>query len=108
MSAQETRRRLLATRGRPVVLTKAGGAAVTVLAHVNLMPRYTDIPGSNVVQPRQSIEILNDEIAAASWPAPPSKPDRIQIDGRTSVIQNAHPVYEGATLIGWSIFVEGG
>ena len=52
----------------------------------------------------QQVEILNDEIAAAGWPVPPGNPDRLVIDGRTSTVKGARPIYDGPTLIGWSIW----
>lgn len=53
------------------------------------------------------IEILNDEIAAASWPAPPRNPDRVVMDSRTYTVIGAFPIFEGTAVIGWSLWVRG-
>lgn len=89
-----------------MVLSRIGGASVTVQGlPYQYAPR--DLVGG-LMQGDQRVEILNDEIAAAGWPGPPGKPDRLLIDGRTSTLQGARPICEGSGLIGWSLWVRGG
>ena len=53
------------------------------------------------------VEILHDEIAAATWPAPPRNPDRLTLDARTYTVLGAFPLYEGSVLIGWQLWCRG-
>ena len=52
----------------------------------------------------ERVEILNDEIEAAGWPAPPRRNDRLS-DSYPRTVQAAWPVYDGGLLIGWSLWV---
>ena len=105
----DARRRNLATRGRPMTLSRIStGApvAVTVVGTLRLF-NPQDLTGA-VKQGDARIEIGHDEIAAASWPHPPSSPDQVLVDGQTYSVQGAMPVCEGPTIIGWSLHVRGG
>ncbi|MFC0410941.1 hypothetical protein [Roseomonas elaeocarpi] len=106
----ETRRRLIRSRGRTMTLIRqARGATPAISLPLIGFPRAyrpDEIQGG-VQANDQQVEILNDEIAAAGWPAPPANPDRLVIDGRTSTVKGARPVYAGAELLGWSIWVTG-
>jgi len=53
----------------------------------------------------EKIEILNDEIAAANWPAPPARNDRVFTDALLRTVQSAAPIYDGVLLIGWTLQV---
>ena len=53
----------------------------------------------------EKIEILNDEIAAAAWPAPPARNDRVFTDALLRTVQSAAPIYDGVLLIGWTLQV---
>jgi hypothetical protein len=104
----EARRRQIRAKGRPMVLTRQARGA-TPAASVTLLGfprgyRPDEIQGG-VQGGDQQVEILQDEIAAAEWPFPPAQPDRLVIDGRTSTVKGARPIYDGALLIGWSIWV---
>lgn len=52
--------------------------------------------------------ITNDEIAAASWPAPPAPRDTLVIDGRAWQVQGCESLYEGANVAGYRLHVRGG
>jgi hypothetical protein len=103
----DARRALLRDRGRAMVLRRQATPAVTVT--VQGYPRAYS-PGelqAGVQQGDVRIEILNDEIAAASWPGPPRNPDRILMDGRTYTVLGAFPMYEGETLFAYSLWTRG-
>jgi hypothetical protein len=104
----DARRALLRDRGRSMVLRRqASPAALTVT--VQGYPRAYS-PGELQAGAQQGdlqIEILNDEIAAASWPAPPRNPDRILMDSRTYTVLGAFPLKEGETLFGWRLWARG-
>lgn len=106
----DARRRNLATRGRPMTLSRisvdAPPVTVTVVGTLRLF-NPQDLTGA-VKQGDARIEIGHDEIAAASWPHPPSSPDQVLVDGQTYSVQGAAPVCEGPTIIGWSLDVRGG
>ena len=60
-----------------------------------------------VMQGDQQVATLNDEIAAAAWPGPPARGDRLVIDGHATVLQGAMALFEGARLIGWNLWTRG-
>jgi hypothetical protein len=104
----DNRRALLAARGRPMSLRRAATPAALVVT-VSGYPRAYN-PGeltAGVQQGDVRVEILNDEVAAAGWPAPPRNPDRLVMDARTYTVMGAFPIYEGAAVIGWSLWVRG-
>ncbi|MFT8245200.1 hypothetical protein [Roseomonas sp. BN140053] len=105
----EARRRTILTRGRPMTLRRErAGQAALVVEVTGFARAYRPEEFQGGVQANdQQVEILNDEIAAAGWPAPPGNPDRLVMDGRTSTVKGARPVYAGAELIGWSLWVNG-
>jgi hypothetical protein len=101
------RRRQIRAKGRAMVLHRNGAtpASVTLLGFPRSY-RPDEIQGG-VVQGDQQVEILNDELAAAGWTAQPAHPDRLVIDGRSATVQGSRAVYDGALLIGWSLWVRG-
>lgn len=106
----DARRRQLARRGRPMVLTRlvTGGAPIAVtLTGYSRDYRPEELVGG-LMQGDIKVEIGADEIAAAAWPGPPRKPDRIAVDGKTYTMQGASALYDGDTLAGWSIWARGG
>lgn len=100
------RGRMLAARGRPMVLSRVNGPSVTVVGFARQY-QPQELVGA-VVQGDQRVEIGAAEIAAAGWPAPPARPDRLVIDGRSATVQGAVAVHEGAAVIGYSLWVRGG
>ena len=106
----ETRRRMIRSRGRSMVLTRqADGASLAASVTLTGFPRdyRPDEFQGGVQAGDMQIETLDDEMAAAGWPVPPGNPDRILVDGRTVTVKAARPVYDGALRIGWSIWVRG-
>ncbi|HEY0182350.1 MAG TPA: hypothetical protein VGC09_06025, partial [Rhodopila sp.] len=92
------RRRMLATRGRPMTLRRAnpadGGivpADLTVQGF--LFPYAPERIAGPVRQGDAQVQMLADEIAAAGWPGPPRAGDWLVVDGATWLIQGANPVF---------------
>ncbi|MDQ1081443.1 hypothetical protein [Pseudoroseomonas cervicalis] len=100
-----TRRRQIRARGRTMLLARPDGPAVSLVGYLHAYG--ADEMTGGVQQGDGQVETLNDEIAAAEWPAPPSRPDRITIGGQRWTVQGAWPVYDGELLIGWKIWVRG-
>ncbi|MFH5927076.1 hypothetical protein [Roseomonas xinghualingensis] len=67
--------------------------------------RPGEIEGA-IQQGDQQVEILNDELVEADFGAPTTG-HLLVLDGRQLTVQGARPVYEGAALIGHSIWVRG-
>lgn len=103
------RRRAILARGRTMTLRRAAGPGVPQV-DVSLVgfPRLYqpgEIEGA-IQQGDQRVEILNEEIVAAGFPAP-GKGIWLVLDGRQVKVEGAMPVYEGAAVIGWSLWVRG-
>jgi hypothetical protein len=98
----DARRRQIHANGRAMVLRR-NGIADLVICGVDRAYQPDELTGG-LQTGDVRIEALNDEIAAAAWPVPPMRPDRILVDGKTLAIQGAHPVHEGPVLIGWSLW----
>jgi hypothetical protein len=106
----DARRRQLARRGRPMTLSRlvTDGAPVAVTPTGYARDYRPEELVGGIMQGDIRVEIGADEIAAAAWPAPPRKPDRLVVDGRTYTVQGATAVYDGPTLAGWSLWARGG
>jgi hypothetical protein len=116
---QWARRRLVNDNGRPMPLSRLitgsdppAYQTVNVQAFSRGLVVATDQRGRVEVRTigvqmlgDEIIEILTDEIAAASWPAPPIRNDRVTWDGLSKTVQAAKPVYDATLLIGWSLTV---
>lgn len=105
----EGRRRQIRLKGRRMTLIRRASAGVperrvvlTGFARV-LRPGAPEGP---IQQGDQQVEILHDEIADAGWPWPPRLHDALDM-GRQVTLQAAAPIYEGSTLVGWSLWVRG-
>jgi hypothetical protein len=104
----DNRRALLRERGRSMSLRRAATPAAIAVQVLGYPRAYN--PGellAGVQQGDVRVEITNDEIAAAAWPAPPRNPDRLTMDARTYTVLGAFPVYEGSALIGWQLWCRG-
>lgn len=105
------RRRQLAVKGRPMTLrrlTAAGAAPTDVAVQGHLKAYRPEQLTGDIRMGDAQVAILNDEISAAAWPGPPRARDQMVIDGRLWSVQGAFPVYEGATCIGFDVWVRGG
>lgn len=107
-----SRRRMLAKDGRPMILSRpnpaSGSPPAPVTVQGYLFPFAPEKIAGALRQGDASVQILNDEIAAATWPGPPTAGDWLQIDGLTWLVQGSGPLFEGATLIGHSLVARGG
>ena len=100
---------MLRARGRPMVLQRPNDspppADLPVQGFLALFaPDQVKPP---VTQGDAQVQILNDEIAAATWPAPGIGTWVVE-GGQTWAVLGATPRYEGAACIGWSLWVRGG
>ena len=100
---------MILAKGRPVVLTRPYDAAppapLTVMAFLGLYsPQQVNPP---ITQGDGRLAILNDEIAAAAWPAP-IETTVATIDGVAWTVLGAERIFDGPLLIGWSLWVRGG
>jgi hypothetical protein len=105
----ETRRRMIRSRGRTMRLIRRATNGVPQQT-VDLMgfPRLYrpgEIEGA-IQQGDQQVEILADELDAAGFGAPTTG-HLLVLDGRQVTLQGARPIYEGADLIGHSLWVRG-
>lgn len=95
-----SRRRLVASRGRPVTFTR-GAAVSTVKAFLG--PWTAD----NAVTPGEQgdgVLYSADDLV----PFGPRAGDFVAIDGATWVVLGAPPVYDGPALIGYNLHIRGG
>lgn len=90
---------MLATRGRPVILSRPGSPSdpVTCLAMV-LGYQPNELVGG-IAQGDRKVTIGMGEINAAFWPAPVRAGDKVVIDGRTTTVQGAEPRYAGTVCV---------
>jgi hypothetical protein len=114
------RRKLIAGNGRTMTLSRLvagsnppGYVTVTLIGVPGNLIATTDQRGRVDIRTigvellgDEKIEILNDEIAAANWPTPPARNDRIVSDSLTRTVQSAAPVWDGPLLIGWTLQVK--
>ena len=87
-----TRRQLL-RHGQPVTLRRLAGTGgsqtatdVACTATVAWIGAAELAPGSGLMQGDRRVTITDHEIAAASWPGPPRKADRVVIDGAVTAV----------------------
>lgn len=106
MSYLTSRRRMLAQKGRPMTLRRTGQTDLTVQGYA--VNGSTEQGQGAARQDMQTVHILNDEIATASWPGPPIRGDRMVVDSDSWAILTATPVYEGSILIGHKLDTQGG
>jgi len=110
-----SRRRLIAQKGRPMQLLRPADDSpptpITVLGYTHFYrPEDTNLRVRAVAEAEQAdtlVEILNDEIAAASFP-PPDQDAQIVIDGQYWQLLAANPLYDASELIGWTLYLRGG
>lgn len=107
-----TRRRMLARYGRPMILQRhnppSGAAPADLTLQGFMYPFAAEKIAAPIRQGDANAAILNDEIAAAGWPGPPGNGDWLVVDGVSYQIVGADPLYDGATLIGFNMWIRGG
>lgn len=103
----ERRRRLIAVKGRPMLLARANNSAsVTVQAYA---PPPTVSTVDNGV-PRQAFvaQITNDEIMASPNIDKPLRGDRLTDGASHYTLTDIAGVHDGPVLIGWVLIAAGG
>jgi len=112
MAASEKVAAALAKYGRPMTLSRLiGTGPATTDVTVNGVAqgfRPEELVG-DVIRGDQRIQISNAEIAAAAWPGPPRKGDKIVVDGRAWVLRaDAETKYLGTEALAHVLHVRGG
>lgn len=101
MSLAASRARLVASRGRQVVLARGGvEAPLTAFLHA-LRPEQ-------IVGGLQAGDALLETAALPAPFAPPVKGDTVRADGRRWSVMGATPLHDGETLAGWTLHLRGG
>lgn len=92
--------------GRPMVLRRLskGPGALMVPLDVTVYGRSKNYAANEliggIVAGDSEVTITNAEIAAAQWPGPPRKDDRIIIDGKPRTLSvNPEPKYLGTDVL---------
>ncbi|KDE20255.1 hypothetical protein AZ09_08070 [Acetobacter aceti 1023] len=102
----DRRRRQIMAKGRPMVLRTADGTT-----SVTLMGYAPPAQAAQIVDATAKTafvcQITNTELAASGYGAPAAL-DRIRDGPRLYVLTDATPVYDGATLCGWTLVAAGG
>ena len=101
---------MLERRGRPASLRRRVGTTnaftdVTVDA-VSAGYQPQELVGTIIQGDRKAV-ISNDEIEAASWPSPPRRGDLLVIDGVTTTIQVATPMFDKTRVVAYICQVRG-
>ena len=103
MSFAAIRQRHITQKGRQATLRRGSSTTANVIAFFsNWAP--DEIDGTVLRQGDVRIELLAD---LGEYPVPPRNPDRIVTDVAAYTILFANPVYEGPTLIGWTLAARG-
>ena len=97
--------RLIEIWGRGVTLRREPSTDVSVKAFVRgYAPN--ELVG-DITQGDRELKISNSEIAAAAWPGPPVKGDRVIIDARTTTILAVEPLHIGEDIALYVLRVRG-
>ncbi len=112
MQYQLSRRRQINRKGQPATLQRPNSDLVTfnsVALKVFKVP-YSRRPGhEDEGDPSDGqAEITNDEISAAGWPGPPQTGDTLILNNHHWFVVRSDAVFDGATLIGYSMWIRGG
>lgn len=112
MSLARATQRQLALRGRPFTLrrlpTVTGGQAIDVTVQGYRTGFAAQPLAGGLPQGMSVVIISNAEIAAASWPGPPRKGDRLIDAQRTAVIDSVETISLGATVDRHVLSIAGG
>lgn len=99
-----------ARNGHRVILRRLPATDVTCLAVIRDFSAGAlpgGLPGGNP-QGFSVMRISNDEIAAASWPGPPRKGDRVIADGRICVVESCETRRKGEVVARHILKLSGG
>lgn len=108
MSALATsRRRLIARFGRTQTLVRPAGDADDLAVTGVLTRVRPDTAEPPLQQGDAMLDLTDDEISAAGWPDPDVN-TLVTVDDEMWAVKGAQPVYDGATCIGWTLWVRGG
>jgi hypothetical protein len=101
----ETRRRMIRSRGRSLTITRGAASAGVNAAFQGFARAYSagELSGGF-----QQGDMRLETLELPEPFSPPLKGDRVTIDGRTWTVMGTAPVYEGSTLIGYSVSLKGG
>jgi hypothetical protein len=111
MSAAEKIARALAVNGRAMVLSRLVGTGPTTtdVTVYGVAQAFTpEQLQADLLQGDQRVTLSNSEILAAAWPGPPTRGDRIEIDGRTWNVRGCETKYLGASPLAHVLHVRGG
>jgi hypothetical protein len=109
VSLLQSRRRLITSQGRTMRLRRPQATSPLTYADVTLtgfLALYApgDLTGG-VITGDARLAVLGDEMAAATWPAPPRAQDIAVIDGRSWIVVGAMALFEGPHCIGYDLHV---
>lgn len=112
MSAADKVAAALRKYGRPMTLSRligTGPATTDVVVNGVAQGFQPEEFVGDVIRGDQRIQISNAEIAAAAWPGPPRKGDKIVVGGRAWVLRaNAETKYLGTETLAHVLHVRGG
>jgi hypothetical protein len=102
----------LAKYGRPMTLSclaSTGRTAASVTVNGVAQGFKPEEFVGDVIRGDQRVQISDAEIAAASWPGPPRKGDKIVIDGRAWILRaDAETKFLGTAALAHVLHVRGG
>jgi hypothetical protein len=108
----ETVQDMLARRGQPMLLRRIDNSQnpavnidVTVQGWVRAYMAQELIGG--IIQGDRQVTISDAEIAAAAWPGPPKRDDRINIAGRFLNVQAVNTMFIGTAVAKHTLQVRG-
>jgi hypothetical protein len=107
------RRRQILRNGKIGVLQRPNADTVSDPISVSLkvfkLPYVRRPTGQEEGNPNDGqAETLADEMTSAGWPVPPLAGDQLVFDNRTWIVIRSDAVYEGETVIGYSMWIRGG
>lgn len=111
MTAAAKVARALVKNGRTMTLQRLSGTgpSTTDVTVYGVAQGYApeELAG-DVLQGDMRVTLSNSEIAAAVWPGPPVRGDRIVIDARTWFVRGCETKYLGTTPLAHVLHVRGG
>lgn len=111
MSAAAKIAKALAKNGRAMTLARlvgTGPSTISVTVYGVAQAFSPEQLQADLLQGDQRVTLSNAEIAAAAWPGPPARGDRIEIDGRSWNVRGCETKYLGAVPLAHVLHVRGG